>query len=215
MSVYYGDFAEDATVYVPLTTHAAAGGAVAPASPFDLGDFAIYKNGSATQKTTSNGLTVTSPFDSVTGLHLLAIDTSVDTGDAGFWAVGSDYMVVLAPASGTGTVETVDGQSVVAVVATFSIENRGPLRLRRGVNVNTLFTVGGGSTTTSVVTSSMSPAAAATDQTKGQILCFDRETTTANLRGQKTDITGSSAGGVLTVTALSDAPVSGDFGTIQ
>jgi hypothetical protein len=205
MSVYYGDFAEDATVYVPLTTHAAAGGAVAPASPFDLGDFAIY----------NNGLTVTSPFDSVTGLHLLAIDTSVDTGDAGFWAVGSDYMVVLAPASGTGTVETVDGQSVVAVVATFSIENRGPLRLRRGVNVNTLFTVGSGSTTTSVVTSSMSPAAAATDQTKGQILCFDRETTTANLRGQKTDITGSSAGGVLTVTALSDAPVSGDFGTIQ
>lgn len=32
--------------------------------------------------------------------------------------------------------------------------------------------------------------------------------------GQRTDITASTAGGVLTVTALSDAPVSGDTFTI-
>ena len=35
-------------------------------------------------------------------------------------------------------------------------------------------------------------------------------TTTTNLQGQSTDITASTSGGVLTVTALTTAPVSGD-----
>jgi hypothetical protein len=61
---------------------------------------------------------MTSPFDTITGLHLLAIDTSNDTGDAGFWTIAADYSVVLIPD------ETVDSQTVVAVIATFSIENR-------------------------------------------------------------------------------------------
>lgn len=115
---YLGDFAEDATVYVPLTTHAAAGGAVAPSTAFEAADIRIYKNGSATEKTTTNGITMTSPFDSVTGLHAITIDTSNDTGDSGFWTTAADYWVVLVPD------ETVDSQTVVAVVATFSIENR-------------------------------------------------------------------------------------------
>lgn len=76
-------------------------------------------------------------------------------------------------------------------------------------------TVGNGSTTTSIVTSSLSPAAAAIDQFKGQIVCFDEATSTVALRGQKTDITGSTAGGILTVTALTTAPSSGDTFTIQ
>lgn len=70
--------------------------------------------------------------------------------------------------------------------------------------------VGSSSTTTSIITSSMIPAAAVTDQFKGRIVIFDDNTTTANLRGQATDITASTSGGVLTVTALSTAPVSGD-----
>lgn len=73
-----------------------------------------------------------------------------------------------------------------------------------------LGTVGAASTTTSIVTSSLDPAAAVADQFKGKIVTFDRATTTANLRGQSTDITASSNTGVLTVTALTDAPVSGD-----
>ncbi len=71
-------------------------------------------------------------------------------------------------------------------------------------------TVGSASTTTSIVTSSMSPAAAVTDQFKGRIVIFDKTTTTVNLRGQATDITGSSSAGVLTVSTLTTAPVSGD-----
>lgn len=67
-----------------------------------------------------------------------------------------------------------------------------------------------GGTTTSVPTSSLSPAAAVTDQFKGRTVIFDDDTTTAALRGQATDITGSTSGGTLTVTALTTAPVNGD-----
>lgn len=52
--------------------------------------------------------------------------------------------------------------------------------------------------------------ASATDQFKGRIVTFLADTTTAALRGQATDITASTAGGVLTVTALTTAPASGD-----
>jgi hypothetical protein len=77
-------------------------------------------------------------------------------------------------------------------------------------------TVGSSSTTTSIVTSAMSPATTTADQLKGRIVIFDHNTTTAALRGQATDITASSASGtpVLTVTALTTAPVSGDTFTI-
>lgn len=71
-------------------------------------------------------------------------------------------------------------------------------------------TASGTPTTTSIPTSSLVPAAAVTDQFKGRILTFDKDTTTTNLRGQATDITASTAAGVLTVSALTTAPVSGD-----
>jgi hypothetical protein len=88
-------------------------------------------------------------------------------------------------------------------------------RFHRAKNAIVLGTVTSGATTTSIPTSSLDPAASATDQFKGRILLFDRNTTTANLRGQATDITASTSGGVLTVTALSHAPVSGDTFTIE
>jgi hypothetical protein len=115
---YLGDFSEDATVRVVLTTNNGDGAAVAPSSAFEAADFVIYKNGSATQKSTTNGITISSPFDSVTGLHTLEIDTSNDTGDSGFWTTAADYWVVATPD------ETIDSQAVVAVIATFSIQNR-------------------------------------------------------------------------------------------
>ena len=115
---YMGDYADNSTVRIFFTTSNGSGGAVAPSTAFEAADIVIYKNNSATQKATSNGITMTSPFDSVTGLHLVEIDCSNDTGDAGFWATGNDYSVVLSPD------ETVDSQTVVAAIAQFSIENR-------------------------------------------------------------------------------------------
>jgi hypothetical protein len=93
-----------------------------------------------------------------------------------------------------------------------------PTILDRSVRTVTRFTVGSGSTTTNIVTSSMDPAAAVTDQfgssTVRQTVRFDLNTTTINLRGQRADCTGSTAGGVLTVSALTTAPVSGDTGVV-
>ena len=114
---YIGDFTLDATVYIYFTTHDKDGGAVAPLTAFENSDVRIYKNGSGDQKTAVDGLTMTSPFDSIVGLHCLAIDTSNDTNDAGWWVAGSEYMVVLSPDT-----ETIDTETALSVLATFSIE---------------------------------------------------------------------------------------------
>lgn len=90
---------------------------MAPSSAFVAADFRIYKDGSATEKTTTNGITVTSPFDSVVGRHLIEIDTSNATGDSGFWASGSAYFVEF------NTAKTVSGQTVSGLeVGSFSLE---------------------------------------------------------------------------------------------
>lgn len=84
-------------------------------------------------------------------------------------------------------------------------------RLLKATQCNVYCTVGSSSTTTSIITSSMDPAASVTDQFKGKIVTFDANTTTAALRGQSTDITANTSVGVLTVTALTTAAVSGDI----
>ena len=121
--MYLGDFAVGETVRVFFTTHDTDGARVAPSSAFEAADVELYKDGGGTPRSSTSGWTMTSPVNSKTGLHRLDIDLSDDT-DAGFYAAGSDYNVVLYPD------ETVDAFSVVRVIATFSIQNRygGPAR---------------------------------------------------------------------------------------
>ena len=83
-------------------------------------------------------------------------------------------------------------------------------RIARSTQRIVLGTVGSSSTTSNIVSSSLSPAAGATNQFQGRIVTFQQGTTTANLRGQSTDITASTADGQLVVTPLTTAPVSGD-----
>lgn len=116
---YIGDYKNGATVNIFFTTNQGNGAAVAPLSAYEAGDIKIYKNSSNAEKTTANGVTMTSPFDTITGLHNIVLDTSNNTGDAAFWAAGNDYTVVL-----SADTETVDGQSVVKALSQFSIENR-------------------------------------------------------------------------------------------
>lgn len=104
------------TVTVMFTTQDANGAPVAPSVSFTTSDFRIYKNGSATEKTTANGLTVSSPFDTLTGVHALVIDTSNNTGDANFFAVGSVYDVYLS------TAKTVNSQTVARFVGKFGLD---------------------------------------------------------------------------------------------
>lgn len=100
----------DSTIRIRFTTNDGDGAPVAPSSAFTASDFRVYKDGSATEKTSTNGITVTSPFDSVVGRHLIEIDTSNDTDDAGFWALGSEYSVEV------NSAKTVDGVSQSGVI---------------------------------------------------------------------------------------------------
>jgi hypothetical protein len=87
---------------------------------------------------------------------------------------------------------------------------------KRAVLSNVVGTCAALSSTTSIITSALTPAGAAADQFKGRILTFDKDTTTAALRGQATDITASTnaATPTFTVTALTTAPASGDTFTV-
>jgi hypothetical protein len=106
--MYLGDFAAGSTVRGLFNTRKADGTPITLAGTPTLG---VYKDGGTTETTT--GVTLTVDFDSRTGLHLFAIDTS----DA-FYSTGSDFTVVISAG-------TVDSISVVGAVAgRFSINNR-------------------------------------------------------------------------------------------
>lgn len=112
--MYLGDYPVNATVEHKWNTNDQAGGSVTRATD---GSIRIYKDGSGTQRSSSAGITDTEDFDSLTGVHHLTIDLS-DNTDAGFYAAGHEYQVVLAGA-------VIDSQTVNAVLAHFSIERSG------------------------------------------------------------------------------------------
>jgi len=122
MGPYLGDFVEDSVINHPWDTNDANGASITRAVD---GSIRIYKNNTDTQKTTANGITDTEDFDGLVGIHQLSVDTSDDTGDVGFWERGNDYFVVLQGA-------TIDGQTVNAVLCSFSIENRSRLNVILG-----------------------------------------------------------------------------------
>lgn len=105
--LYLGDYTSGVTVDFVWSTNAADGSSITRATN---GTISVYKGNSTTQTTT--GVTDTEDFDSLTGIHHCRIVTT----DA-FYATGNDYNVVLSAA-------TIDGKTVNAVLATFSIQNR-------------------------------------------------------------------------------------------
>lgn len=114
MSVpYFGDIAEDATVYIPFNTFS-SNDPQASVTITNLADadLHVHKDGSATQIVT-DGATIEIDFDTITGNHLATIDTSAHAD----YSTGSDYMVRM-----EGT--TVDGGTINAWIGSFSIENR-------------------------------------------------------------------------------------------
>lgn len=121
MSRYLGDYRAGATVHFKFTTNQGDGARVEPSSALEAADLLIYKDGGATPRASTSGVTITSAFNSKTGLTHVAIDLS-DNADAGFYAAGSDYTVVLYAD------ETIDNVLATAVVAHFSIDNRALLR---------------------------------------------------------------------------------------
>jgi hypothetical protein len=102
------------TVRFSFNTYAQTGASVAPSSGFEAADLRIYKDGGTAERTSTNGVTITSAFDSVTGMHMVSIDLT-DNSDSGFYAAGSFYEVVLVPD------ETIDSFAVNRTLARFEI----------------------------------------------------------------------------------------------
>jgi hypothetical protein len=119
MSNYQGDYSADATVYVMFDSVDGLGASVT-ITGLAVTDIEVYKDGSVTQRSSDSGYTLLDTdgidFDGTTGVHGFSIDTS-DNTDAGFYAAGSDYHVVVNSI-------TLEGQTVSFVAAHFSIENR-------------------------------------------------------------------------------------------
>lgn len=108
-----GDFTASKTVRCFFNTRGTTG---APITLAGTPAISVYKDGGTTESTA--GVTLTTDFDSRTGLHLVAVDTSAD---GTFYSAGSDFNIVI-------TTGTVDSISVVGVaVGVFSIANRSAL----------------------------------------------------------------------------------------
>jgi hypothetical protein len=112
---YVGDFAADETVYLNFASYDSNGASVT-LTGLATSDIEVYKNGSTTQRSSDAGYTVSTDFDTITGIHAISIDTS-DNTDAGFFAAGNDYVVIISSV-------TIDSQTVSFVAGSFSIENR-------------------------------------------------------------------------------------------
>lgn len=111
--MYLGDIALSQILYFGWNSNAVAGGSITRATN---GTISVYKADGLTQST--SGITDTEDFDGLTGVHWVKIDTSAD---GTFYATGNDFNVVLSAA-------TIDGVTINAVLATFSINNRSGLR---------------------------------------------------------------------------------------
>ena len=114
MVPYYGDFAEDDTVLIPFNTFSSND----PAASITItnlvdADIKVHKDGGVTP-IAIDGATIAINYASITGNHLITIDTSAHAD----YAVGSEYSVRI-----EGT--TVDGATINAWVGSFSIERAG------------------------------------------------------------------------------------------
>lgn len=138
MSGYKGDYpVNHANIGDAFGSYAAATGANTATTNFAAADVLIYKNGGVTQRSSAAGITVSTSFDTITGIQYINIDSS-DNTDAGFYAAGSEYDVIVGPI-------TVDGQTLHLPAFSFSIERAGGvLALLKGnavkVDVNTIKT---------------------------------------------------------------------------
>lgn len=113
--MHLGSFDVGATVHCKFSTNLGTGARADPNSAWEAADIRVYKDGGSTPRSSTAGFTVTSTFDSMTGITHVAIDLS-DNTDAGFFAAGHEYDIVLYPD------ETVDSVNVSAVIAHFAIE---------------------------------------------------------------------------------------------
>lgn len=112
-----GDIAVGSTVIIPFNTFLKTGSSGTIATP---GSIKIYKNGSATERSSSSGVTVTTDFDSKVGRHIVSIDIS-DNTDSGFYSSGDAFLIAYQDA-------VVDGETLHPFIGAFQILRTTALR---------------------------------------------------------------------------------------
>lgn len=119
MYPYLGDYVLGDSITFFFHTFNSSGASVT-ITGLAVGDIQIYKGSSMTQRASTAGFTLVDTdgidVDSITGIHAIKIDTG-DNTDAGFYANGNDYTVVISTIS-------VDSQTVSFIVGSFSLANR-------------------------------------------------------------------------------------------
>jgi len=128
MGPYVGDFKLGKKIYIFWSSYGKSGASVTRDTD---GTMQIYRDDNTTPKSTANGITEVEDFASITGIHVLTINTGITEGDSGFWQSGHDYFVIV-----NGSI--VDGETVNAVLGGFSIENRFDLNESIQTSINML-----------------------------------------------------------------------------
>lgn len=115
--ICFGNVPAGSVLPIMFNTFAGATGASITMTGIAVTDIEVYKGVSMTQRSSDNGYTLLDTdgidLDGVTGIQGFSIDLG-DNSDAGFFAAGSFYTVVVASI-------TVDSQTVNQVAATFRI----------------------------------------------------------------------------------------------
>src|ERR1043165_3701941 len=82
------------TVRIPFSSFDKDDGSSITMTNYAAADILVYKDGSTTERASTNGYTATTDFDGKTGKHLGIIDLS-DNSIAGFFSAGSEYIVAV------------------------------------------------------------------------------------------------------------------------
>jgi hypothetical protein len=116
MTLSLGTVPSGTTIYIPFASYGADGQSLT-LTGLAATDIEIYKDGSVTQRASDAGYALLDTdgidFDAITGIHGFSIDLNNNT-DAGFFAVGSWYWVVVSAV-------TVNTQTVNFIAAVFRI----------------------------------------------------------------------------------------------
>ena len=138
--INFGPIPIGAVLPIPFAAYAAATGESVTLTGLAVTDIEVYKGTSMTQRSSDAGYTLMDTdgidIDGVTGLHGFSIDTG-DNTDAGFYAAGSFYTVVVSAV-------TIDSQTVTFIAATFRCV---PAETSAGVPKTDVSHVGGTSQT--------------------------------------------------------------------
>lgn len=117
MSANWGNVPANSVIPFFFDAFAGSTGASITMTGIAVTDIEIFKGVSMTQRASDNGYTLLDTdgidVDGITGIHGFSIDTS-DNSDAGFYAAGSFYTVVVASV-------TIDSQTVNFIAGTFRL----------------------------------------------------------------------------------------------